>query len=285
MSFILDALKKLEQKKQQDSVPDLTTIHTPDLHKPKKRPIWPYLLLIALLINAGILTAWLQPWSSEVESTAVQTTAADSQEFVSDKETGSRPEAASPDKSSIDTPKASDTEVAEKPEIPSKPDPMEQTVSVKPAGKPQPIVKENPAHAEEETIPAESNPEDQVASLDLTPSVDQLANLKEVIKEERELAAVKSIQEDDSPSEQAEEKREQEILELSELPADVRKDIPDISIFGHIYSSNASSRLANINGSLVREGDTVTGKLKVKEITVTGVVFDYDGFNFRVRAF
>jgi general secretion pathway protein B len=285
MSFILDALKKLEQKRQQDSVPSLTTIHTPNLHKPKKKPIWPYLLLIGLLINAGILTAWLRPWSSEVESTAVQTTAADTHEFVSAKEISPGPETASPEKSSIDARKAADTEVTEKQATPSKPAAVEQKPSVKPADEPAPIAKEKPSPVEEETASTESTPEEQVVSLDLTPSVDELENLREVIKKERELTEINTISKDDLHSKQAEDKPEREILELNELPAEVRKKIPDISINGHIYSSNSSSRLTNINGSLVREGDTVTGKLKVNEITMTGVIFDYDGLRFRVRAF
>jgi len=285
MSFILDALKKLEQKRQQDSVPSLTTIHTPNLHKPKKKPIWPYLLLIGLLINAGILTAWLRPWSSEVESTAVQTTAADTHEFVSAKGISPGPEAASPEKSSIDTRKAADTEVTEKPATPSKPAAVEQKPSVKPADEPAPIAKEKPAPVEEETASTESNPEEQVVSLDLTPSVDELENFKAVIKEERELTEINTISQDESTPEQNDDRPERALPELSELDSDIRKDIPDISIIGHIYSSSSSSRLANINGSLVREGDTVTGKLKVSEITVTGVIFDYDGLRFRVRAF
>ena len=285
MSFILDALKKLEQKRQQDAVPNLSTIHTPTLHKPKKKPFWPYLLLIALLLNAGILTVWLRPWSSEVESPAEQTTAADTQEFVSAKELSDSPETAAHEKTFADNLKAADTDTPEKPAAPLKPAAVKQTPSVKPEDDTSTIVTEQPKPEENETVQNDSTPEEQTVSLDLSPSVDELENFKEIIKEERERTGSNTIPQDEPSSENYEDKPKQEILEMSELPAEIRKEIPDISINGHIYSSNSSSRLTNINGSLVREGDTVTGKLKVNEITMTGVIFDYEGLRFRVRAF
>ncbi|RJQ55186.1 MAG: hypothetical protein C4526_04110 [Nitrospiraceae bacterium] len=61
MSFILEALKKLEQKKKRGSVPDIMTVHMPEPHKPLKRPVWFYLVLAALVLNAGILASLLRP--------------------------------------------------------------------------------------------------------------------------------------------------------------------------------------------------------------------------------
>ena len=119
----------------------------------------------------------------------------------------------------------------------------------------------------------------------MNPTVEELETLKETIKEEREFAESNNIPADEPSSVSYDDKSEREFLELSELSSEIRKAIPDIFIIGHIYSSRSSSRLANINGSLVHEGNTVTGKLKVKEITMTGVIFDYDGLRFRVRAF
>ena len=65
MSFILDALKKLEQKRQQGSVPDLMTVHLTGSQEAKKRSLLPYLILLVLLINAGVITALLIPDKSE----------------------------------------------------------------------------------------------------------------------------------------------------------------------------------------------------------------------------
>jgi hypothetical protein len=59
MSYILDALKKLEKERRRGNVPDiLTTQEFPEKGK-KKRIIWPYLTVIALLLNAGLLIWWM----------------------------------------------------------------------------------------------------------------------------------------------------------------------------------------------------------------------------------
>jgi general secretion pathway protein B len=64
MSYILDALKKSEQERQRGSVPSVQSLHGVIPDSPRKRPRWPYLVLIALLMNAGLLLWWLQPWQS-----------------------------------------------------------------------------------------------------------------------------------------------------------------------------------------------------------------------------
>lgn len=59
MSYILEALKKLEQKRQQEeSLHSLTLSGTPGA-KAKKRPLWPYLVIAALILNAGVMIWWL----------------------------------------------------------------------------------------------------------------------------------------------------------------------------------------------------------------------------------
>jgi general secretion pathway protein B len=75
MSYILDALKKSEKKRQNGTVPDLMTVQDIMAQKPRKRLLWPYLLLIALLLNAGILAWWLSPWQSKKPKVVVQSSA------------------------------------------------------------------------------------------------------------------------------------------------------------------------------------------------------------------
>jgi hypothetical protein len=55
MSYILDALKKSEKEHQQGTVPDLMTVQDVMVQEPTKRPLLPYLLLVALLLNAALL--------------------------------------------------------------------------------------------------------------------------------------------------------------------------------------------------------------------------------------
>lgn len=61
MSFILEALKKSEKKHEDTAVPNLQTVHGASRPVSKKRPMWPYLLVACLLLNAGILLWFLAP--------------------------------------------------------------------------------------------------------------------------------------------------------------------------------------------------------------------------------
>jgi len=66
MSFILEGLKKSEQKRSEGDVPNLQTLHKSP-STPPRRKIWPLLLCCALILNAVILVWWLRPWQNEPE--------------------------------------------------------------------------------------------------------------------------------------------------------------------------------------------------------------------------
>jgi general secretion pathway protein B len=69
MSYILDALKKSDQERQQGTTPGL---HTPQAAPPpekKRRSIWPYLIGAALLLNGSIFSVWL--WSRPTQGPIV----------------------------------------------------------------------------------------------------------------------------------------------------------------------------------------------------------------------
>jgi hypothetical protein len=70
MSFILDALKKVEENRRQDHAPDLMTVHQKQETVTKKRSPWPYILFAAILLNAVLLTVWLIPRQSPKDGTA-----------------------------------------------------------------------------------------------------------------------------------------------------------------------------------------------------------------------
>jgi general secretion pathway protein B len=65
MSYILEGLKKLEQKRRPaEGAPGLLTFKEENIPRPEKPRIWPYLLFIALLLNAGVIVWWVGPWPS-----------------------------------------------------------------------------------------------------------------------------------------------------------------------------------------------------------------------------
>lgn len=66
MSYILEALKKLEQKRQQEGTPNLLTLQGDVTRVRQKRPLWPYVTLGVVLLNSIIvlLLFWIAPWKN-----------------------------------------------------------------------------------------------------------------------------------------------------------------------------------------------------------------------------
>ncbi len=61
MSYILEALKKIEQRREQQAPPKLLSVLGTPEREPKKRALWPYPVIAALLLNAGIMIWWIGP--------------------------------------------------------------------------------------------------------------------------------------------------------------------------------------------------------------------------------
>lgn len=65
MSYILDALKKSEKERRRGAVPDLLTIQEVAPQEGKKHYLWVYLLIFALILNAGLLVLMLAHWEKD----------------------------------------------------------------------------------------------------------------------------------------------------------------------------------------------------------------------------
>jgi hypothetical protein len=91
MSFILEGLKKLEEKRHKDSVPDLLTVHAPKPHESKKKNLWPSLLITALIINALLFTLWLRPWQNNTDVSYETPVLKNSADKIENKSAGEAP--------------------------------------------------------------------------------------------------------------------------------------------------------------------------------------------------
>jgi len=77
MSYILDALKKAEQKRRQGAFPDLLSVHKQTDFKAAKRARWPYILICILLVSIGaILPRLYERYSGVRDSERLPVTAA-----------------------------------------------------------------------------------------------------------------------------------------------------------------------------------------------------------------
>lgn len=293
MSFILDALKKLEQKRQQGTVPDLTTIHAAERQKPEKRKIWPYVVLGALILNAGILTAVFHPWETKNQKPAAQSPAEARQKRIP--EISKQPDVKSNKSASASSQSKEGSAFPDKKTIAKKASKSPVTIVAKTKIETSSQKRENPPAPSEEKIKGpgqvEESPvnnqnltEETSTALRLNTSPQELAILRQKIKEERSHANDAPVLKNKSVNNVKAESNKQ-ALEFSQLPEETKKELPKISISAHIYSNNPGSRIVNINGSNIREGEEVIKGLKVREITMTGVIFDYQGLLFQVRAF
>lgn len=60
MSYILDAIKKADEKRKEEGIPDVHPVHEPPDAEPR-RPGWIYGLAFILFLNAGVIGWWLWP--------------------------------------------------------------------------------------------------------------------------------------------------------------------------------------------------------------------------------
>ncbi|MEX0943474.1 MAG: general secretion pathway protein GspB [Pseudomonadales bacterium] len=69
---------------------------------------------------------------------------------------------------------------------------------------------------------------------------------------------------------------------ISELPTSIQRQIPDLAFSSHIFADEASFRMVNINGRLLREGDRLDDQTRLVEITEQGVIFTHQQYTFEV---
>ncbi len=71
-------------------------------------------------------------------------------------------------------------------------------------------------------------------------------------------------------------------LKLSELPEDLRRELPAIAPGGSVYAEHAPSRMVVLNGQVFHEGDRPAPGLQVHQILPRSVVFDFKGQRFEL---
>jgi general secretion pathway protein B len=70
------------------------------------------------------------------------------------------------------------------------------------------------------------------------------------------------------------------IQTLDELPAEIRAELPKLSITGSAYSENAAHRMLIINGQVMREKDEPAGGVVLEQIQPKGAVLRYKGMRY-----
>jgi general secretion pathway protein B len=73
---------------------------------------------------------------------------------------------------------------------------------------------------------------------------------------------------------------ERQVLDIMQLPDDIRGHVPQMDFSAHVYSSNPVQRSVVINGRFMEEGESMNEDFVLKEITTTGVIMDFRGYLF-----
>ena len=73
------------------------------------------------------------------------------------------------------------------------------------------------------------------------------------------------------------------VPDLRELPANIRAKLPALTLSVHIYSKTPGSRMASINGQILREGQQF-GALRLQTITPKGVILNFEGQEFHLKS-
>lgn len=70
------------------------------------------------------------------------------------------------------------------------------------------------------------------------------------------------------------------IVDIDELPANIRQQVPDMVFSAHVYSRSPIQRSLVINDRFMEEGSTVGQDLILVEITRSGAIFDFRDYRF-----
>lgn len=280
MSFILDAIAKSERERQQQEVPDVRILATPatGIQQPKRKLL--YVVTGAMLINVIVLLVWIQtgrspfyqtvePAKSAIEPAETVIANAERVKSMENKST------VVPADSSVDV-----IPVVNAPEIIASV--VEAKVSTSGA------VANQPSSESKQLTPeligmkqVESEVNTGLGSLAKLESTKYKNNRSTVVNEpsirsEQQARLEIESQVNDS---QEEEQDTRKITPLSELPYDVRRDLPSVSFTGHLFSKNANLSYVMVNGGgSVIAGQQIVDELFLHKVTPTGVIVDFRGF-------
>jgi general secretion pathway protein B len=249
MSYILDALKKVEQNREQEESPGAVSFSSPPVVSAKKRAFWPYVLTGALVLNVAFFTVWMWMAGRPVE---VKAPSPEAKKFYAPPDAAMGPQISS---------KAPANEVVRRPADKSLPRPGVET---KPIAEKETAVKETTA--KEARGPAIARKEEQSSSDDFSK---------------------KAIAAEVPPVKETQRERSQAIAgrlyTIGELPSDIRHNLPEFRISGHAYSADARTRVVRINEKILQEGQDLSAGLRLEEIIPDGVILAYQGFRIRVN--
>jgi general secretion pathway protein B len=242
MSYILDALKKSDQQRQRGVTPTLLTAQATATAPNRSRRLLNS-ILAAVLICAGVLIGWLQPWQSD-------------QSVLAPTPVATKPITPGPHVAAQVPPPLMPEMVGNAEQEPL----LQKSASVA-----QPALR----------LGASAMKQDAPTLAKTEPHPTQSQAVTVVPKEAAMPLPEKTVL--TGPVDTGQVKK---VMALNELPASVQQEIPGISISFHAYSSSPKDRHVMINGAMVGQGESLAPGLSLEEITPDGVILGYKGYRF-----
>jgi cytoskeletal protein RodZ len=264
MSYILEALKKSEKKRQgeQNNLTRLATQETEDQKSaPVRRPVWPLLLGLALVINAVIML--LIFWPGQTPSD------------VPSHEAGLETQAPAP---GAKTAAQSAPTAAAAPALPTTP--LQDEPAVHKTSKAEAATTLPPS-----TTPAAEDSEDELAQTraseqESSPAPKTATPAAPERSVEGNASAGTFQDQADAPIQTNSDDGENSPPLYRDLSSTLRGRIPELHMSVHAYSADPSGGLIRVNNKMLRPGAYLDDGLRLEAITRDGAVFSYAGQKF-----
>jgi len=246
VSYILDALKKLEKERRRGRIPGLSEQDSVVYHS-QRRSVLPYVMIAVFVLSAALLIWWFLPKQPK--------------EAVVPAAPSSLPLAAP---SGLPLAAPSMNQDVKRPEMKASDAPLSS----------------NAAEPSSVSRPPVSPPARKILQEEAQKTT-SLTNSEPKAENEKQKNNEASRQEK-KPEVAAEPLPDKKLYKLSELPPSVRDSLPGFLITAFLYSDSPSGRMARINERIMREGQELEPGIRIEEIVSDGVILSYKKFRFFV---
>lgn len=302
MSFILDALRKSDARRQSSGAPGLNSPEPPRPPRRRRRRVLPWFgaALLAMVVTAAAVY-FLQPeWlaRSPVEEQQVEndtsrpaspqpegeSDAPEAKAEATDAEQLAREAPVPPNAS--DTAGEQGTALEQDEKSPAEPAQRDRRRPI-PAD-PDRVVRREPSERESRPVPAE----EATAELERRIAAERARRQRETPAEAHEASRQKAEREsaDSSRAGTAGESEPatepaplnegvSEYLRAWELPLSVRRKLPELKLSIHVFSPRKAERFVLINGERYGPGDTI-GEVDIVDISRDGAIVDFRSHRF-----
>ncbi|HEY8027771.1 MAG TPA: general secretion pathway protein GspB [Burkholderiaceae bacterium] len=244
MSYILDALKKAESERNLGAVPTVHASVAKGMAQSSERPLWRMALpwILVLLMGCALLLGVLFLHPWAKAPVEKVDPTANAQ-GNQQAEAERKPEQSAPSPAASITPAAQDVPVAPALAIQKAEKPID-----KPVGK--------------TVAPVENRQPETVRSNAAKP------------------LASNAPQQQSPPETPVTE--EESVGAIQDLPPNIQRELPQVSVNGYIYAKNPADRSVLINKRLMHEGETIAPDLVLEKMTPKGAVLNFKGYRYRI---